>query len=898
MTTAIQSLTISIIRDNKRLSLIESTQTYELSLPLANQAVQMDKLYINQTSGDPTKYSKLNDFFGAIKKVNRYDEMLFAQIIFLLYRTTANHNGSCTTADISELLHEEEKPKASPRHPRAFKGTKFQRPTGKSPGLLDIREILMDSKNLDRLLMKLWPFRHQASHILNEWNCPIEGLKELIQHDTPPTAFEMKLKYPGIPTNAKFLISKLFNEEIMPILLNEHLDAVQIALRLYHLFDLEKNVALKNCLCRLLLLSTNKAITLRWLIDVAHIDKKNLLPTLVLIINSEIFNPTLPNNTIALINNLSDKISTHFYPLWAQMALDCLKQGYPAQTIDEYIQLALEANGEENVIKYGFFYQLPSTFYECSASVISSALKLQEDHDTPGFTCLNLWHNCNLLEGLHQVLHQAQQLNFTKKQFTIYIKLFAQTYYWHDDENGLPEKWLMLKKFLPKIQEHIQKIQCNYTKKWFDIFTDCISRHKTADDNKFLLALALATKLSQTPYLTHSDCKNTLSALTNMIPIIDSDRILTLPHEFFTLIDKVGKKRNESKLIACGLSAISELEPEFCFEALTHSPKKFISVLKIIGPISWNNKSLVIKNFKQHPVFIADYKTLLQQLDKMIEFVDQQTISRQYNPIAKALRTHITGIKVLSNHQLERHLNKLQVNLTAFKLQALEECSTLFLQGNFEAENLHSKNINHALKLYHSLERHESKKAFKRFLEHYLKDGSTTYRDQHPLNQQWLKQHPSLNLQGWHDGLKDFERDHLTLTIEHDPLEVLKLGTYVGSCFGLGGIWSESAVAILLDINKHVLYARNSSGIVVARQVIAISDNNELVPFEVYPVSTSKKVKEIFYEYNRHFAAELQLPIFKNNESNDYHISLILGKNWWDDGAYWKKEKPNKKHPC
>ena len=38
------------------------------------------------------------------------------------------------------------------------------------------------------------------------------------------------------------------------------------------------------------------------------------------------------------------------------------------------------------------------------------------------------------------------------------------------------------------------------------------------------------------------------------------------------------------------------------------------------------------------------------------------------------------------------------------------------------------------------------------------------------------------------------------------------MGTYVGSCLGLGGICADSSAAVLLDINKQVVYARDQHG--------------------------------------------------------------------------------------
>lgn len=124
------------------------------------------------------------------------------------------------------------------------------------------------------------------------------------------------------------------------------------------------------------------------------------------------------------------------------------------------------------------------------------------------------------------------------------------------------------------------------------------------------------------------------------------------------------------------------------------------------------------------------------------------------------------------------------------------------------------------------------------------------------------------------------------IRLEQEPLEALKLGTYVGSCLGLGGSLTYSAVAIVLDINKQVLYARDRQGVVVARQVVAISDSEQLVCFEVYPHSVDAIIKTLFREYNERFAEALGLDMYRENADREYAISLIMSEHWWNDMAW------------
>ena len=116
------------------------------------------------------------------------------------------------------------------------------------------------------------------------------------------------------------------------------------------------------------------------------------------------------------------------------------------------------------------------------------------------------------------------------------------------------------------------------------------------------------------------------------------------------------------------------------------------------------------------------------------------------------------------------------------------------------------------------------------------------------------------------------------------------MGTYVGSCLGLGGICAYSAVAVALDMNKRVVYARNAARAVVARQVLAISDAEELVCFEVYPWGIGKELKQVFAEYDRAFAKVLDLEIHdphaEENGGPPTDVALLLATHWWDDSAW------------
>jgi len=169
--------------------------------------------------------------------------------------------------------------------------------------------------------------------------------------------------------------------------------------------------------------------------------------------------------------------------------------------------------------------------------------------------------------------------------------------------------------------------------------------------------------------------------------------------------------------------------------------------------------------------------------------------------------------------------------------------------------------------------------------------GNDAYVFAHPATRAWIERHPLLaaNLSIWRagvplaavvDGL-----GRVTLATTSDPLEVLRMGTYVGSCLGLGGGLAYSAAAAALDANKRVVYARDEEGRVLARQLVAFSEDDDLVCFTPYPLGVSPRLRELFATYDARWAAALGVPL-RDVARSDYVVADILSHGFWDDGAW------------
>ena len=113
---------------------------------------------------------------------------------------------------------------------------------------------------------------------------------------------------------------------------------------------------------------------------------------------------------------------------------------------------------------------------------------------------------------------------------------------------------------------------------------------------------------------------------------------------------------------------------------------------------------------------------------------------------------------------------------------------------------------------------------------------------------------------------------------------------HLGSLAGLQRIETPKARhgALMLDGAdvKNVVYAPEERGCVVGRQLIALSEADELVCFQVY-ARRPERLDPLFRQFDRVLAAQLGVAVFDRSAAvPDYQIASILSHDWWDDGAW------------
>ncbi len=133
----------------------------------------------------------------------------------------------------------------------------------------------------------------------------------------------------------------------------------------------------------------------------------------------------------------------------------------------------------------------------------------------------------------------------------------------------------------------------------------------------------------------------------------------------------------------------------------------------------------------------------------------------------------------------------------------------------------------------------------------------------------------------WLDGIGSLRFDDptgaLDLALEPDPLEVLRMGEHFGTCLSPGGENFYSAVVNAVDINKRVVYARDGSGAVVGRCLLALTDAGRILTFHPY------HHRGDFEKMVGAFAAELARRMGTQVVAHGA-VTPLVATRWYDDG--------------
>jgi hypothetical protein len=303
----------------------------------------------------------------------------------------------------------------------------------------------------------------------------------------------------------------------------------------------------------------------------------------------------------------------------------------------------------------------------------------------------------------------------------------------------------------------------------------------------------------------------------------------------------------------------------------------------LLGMLGHQAANKVASVFAFHPLVTTKPDTCT--LKDLLIMVEAASPGRKHGLVIKErLRAHLANTKPQPKHLVEADRVELLQAWARLALEVLEELVQRELKLMFPIL-IRSGAREDTVLFLHTLD--ESQRKGRTLVRRHL-EGLPPAKEQHPANRRWLDTLPSPTSSQW---MSPFTRKRqipnlgeVTISVEQDPLEILRMGDYGGSCLGSGACNQYSAMTNAMEANKQVVYARDGAGRVVGRQLIAISEEKRLVCFMVYPTDVPDELEMFFAVYDRDFAEALQLPL---ETENRYTMAAPLGMEWYDDGA-WK----------
>lgn len=156
---------------------------------------------------------------------------------------------------------------------------------------------------------------------------------------------------------------------------------------------------------------------------------------------------------------------------------------------------------------------------------------------------------------------------------------------------------------------------------------------------------------------------------------------------------------------------------------------------------------------------------------------------------------------------------------------------------------------------------------------------------QEPANQAFLAAlyRKGLATSAWFDGIGARTAKagplRVTLDLESDPLEIMRMGEAFQTCLAPGAFNFFSAVANAADVNKRVLYARDDKGTVRARCLLALTDAGHILTFQVYAHAHYEDMEAAVRAYVLELATAM-----RTSPAARGVIRELVSTGWYDDG--------------
>jgi hypothetical protein len=494
---------------------------------------------------------------------------------------------------------------------------------------------------------------------------------------------------------------------------------------------------------------------------------------------------------------------------------------------------------------------------------------------------IGLWRCCGVLEGLVDVLRRPVFRAAAPETSFALVRFLVAPFYYEDTPDR--EEWREVRREFAQLESRLASVPVSHQAKFVSLLESVLSTWVDPEKRAVLLPLgrAVARRLSGPPFRLDACTSGCLGPLVEAAEL-HADRFLSAPDASLKRLETACRVDNRRALMTHGLQGLAARFPSLVIESFVRHPEALFRAAVLLGSLGRPRRDALLRRFRAHPVFGRRF--VQRPLFELCALLDAWRAPGQTSPVPRKLRQHLETGHALSVASLEGHRQTIARRLVLVKLDLLRQAVLRELSTGLPSGLREDERGRHALMMLGSLD--TNRRLLRRLLVEYAK-GRPDSAEEHEASRQWYARHPRLDPQVWREGITR-EQDvpglgRVRLAIERDLLEALKLGTYVGSCLSAGGVCDYSAVSVVADVNKRVVYARRGDGAVVGRQVVAITEDDRLACFPVYPLAARAEIKQAFQEFDQALAQALGLGVFVGEECE---VALILAQGWWDDGVW------------
>ena len=813
-----------------------------------------------------------------LKAVSQASPQVLAAVLCLLAVSTSEPNGFLASLPVLRFDEAKEPSRRSAAKPRGFKGTKY-RPPKTAASTPQVLLPYLDGGNQEAELLRLLGAHLDEAVALCNANAG-DGL--MFERADPSLLRPYGQAWPKAVLPQIASLPDAFRKYFLGSLRGLSYSSVKPLIACYWSLGLGSDSQLRTMAA--MMIAQSPATTIPWLAALEYTtrDRRHCLAELMLETGAFKIAHHAP---ATLVRQLDELCFDEDYRHRAYHLLVRVRCGYPEQYLLDGFQLANRYYPDCLFHSHGEGHNV----FQAVEKVMKRLQDHPEEWQRTRFA-LTLWQRCGELEKLSETLDGLVWGELDSESICYVVDFLGSVVYHAAEMDEKGTIWDCIQLRSANVLELLKGVQPEYREKAYLWLSEIVWIWNDAERLATLLDdyFRLMPRLCAPPFAFKNDACNPLSSFTRL-PEKWWHAIQKAPESSFLALEKASRRANDAYLIGMGLWSLAKYMPQRTVEVFLHGPSALCRTAKTLGCLSNSARARLLIEAQKTPLFCVEPDTL--DPEALVELIDAD-YEKPSAYISKRLRAHVQGRATMTEGQLQRAVAQIVSRWSQLLNTRLHELALQSMGQLYPDLDMDDPQIRHAVMLQFSTT--ENRRALRKMLKAQF-SGDHQYLSAHPETQNWFKKHPAIDALLWQNGIvlqPTASVGEVELTVERDVLEVLRMGTYVGTCLGLGGGMAYSAAAVVLDANKQVVYCRDVHGTVLARQIIALSEHDQLYCFEVYPENANEEIKSLFWEYDKAFACALGVPLHNPDAENEHgdgseegSIAFLLAKDWWYDGA-------------